>query len=122
MKKPWQALEKHTQLRFRTLQVANCFSERLCGLTQYESHPKGLAFALPHCKLVHTFGMHYSIDLLFVDRNFRVIKICEQVPANAIRGAMDAKHTIELEANVVQQQHITLGDRLCADHIALFSH
>ena len=121
MKTLWQEPNDDPRIRFKHLRVATSFSVRLYGLTQYECHPKGLAFVLPRCKLVHTFGMHYPIDLLFVDHNFRVIKIYEHVPANVIRGAMDARHTIELEANNVQQQQITLGDRLCTDHIALIA-
>lgn len=99
--------------RFEQLKIASSFKERLLGLTIYNTHPEKLAFMLPNCKLIHTFGMKYSIDLIFIDQNYVVTEIFEHVPACKIQGAFFASHTIELEAGSIRKNRISKGDLIC---------
>jgi hypothetical protein len=58
--------------------------------TSMMSRLKGLLFCSPDdtqiilapCNDIHTFGMRYSIDVAFVDKWGRVIKVCKAVPPN----------------------------------------
>jgi len=99
------------------IKVANSFKERLLGLTIYQIPQKDFAFVIPNCKLVHTFGMHFSLDLLFVDRNGAIIELFETVKPGSIKGAFHAAHTIELNAGSIQQHQISKGNLICKQSI-----
>lgn len=96
-------------------QIARSFSERLRGLTIYQKHPDQLSFVLLNCKLVHTFGMSYNLDLIFIDRNYRIIELYEDVAPCKIQGAYYASHTIELDAGSIRKLKISKGDLICSE-------
>jgi uncharacterized membrane protein (UPF0127 family) len=56
---------------------------------------------LEPCSRVHTFGMSYSLDVIFLDCNNRVLDICENVAPWSIRGARGGRKTLELAAGSI---------------------
>jgi uncharacterized membrane protein (UPF0127 family) len=65
------------------------------------------------CGAVHTLGMRATIDLFFLDRDGRVLKIAAAVPPN--RLAVTCRHAVtvvELGAGPDPQRDVVLGDRL----------
>jgi uncharacterized membrane protein (UPF0127 family) len=56
---------------------------------------------------VHTFGMREAIDVAFLDRNLRVIRVTT-VPPHRIVWSMRARHVLELPPGSELQR----GDRL----------
>ena len=48
--------------------VAEGFGLRLVGLAGLASIEPGFALLLPECRSVHTFGMRFAIDVVFVRR------------------------------------------------------
>jgi uncharacterized membrane protein (UPF0127 family) len=46
--------------------VAERFTERLLGLTGLHDLPPGTGLLIPLCRSVHTFGMRFRLDVLFV--------------------------------------------------------
>lgn len=59
---------------------ANTFWKRLCGLLPYKSLPEGVGMLITPCKSVHTFFMRFPIDVVYLDREMRVVAIFENVP------------------------------------------
>ena len=49
-----------------TVLVAEAFGKRLLGLAGLRAVPPGTALLMPHCRSVHTFGMRFELDVLFV--------------------------------------------------------
>jgi len=95
------------------VKIATSFKERLLGLTIHQIPQQNFAFVIPNCKLVHTFGMHFSLDLLFIDRNGIIIELFEAVDPGSIKGAFHAAHTIELNAGSIQLHQISKGHLIC---------
>jgi uncharacterized membrane protein (UPF0127 family) len=70
------------------------------------------ALVLAPCVAVHTIGMRFPIDVLFVAADGCVVKIVEQLRTWRIAGALQARITVELAAGVVRRSDIVTGDRL----------
>jgi uncharacterized protein len=70
------------------------------------------ALVLAPCNAVHTFGMQFPIDVLFVGRDGQVMKIVEHLEAWRIAVALRASVTVELAAGTVQRTRVSVGDRL----------
>ncbi len=84
---------------------------RRIGLLKYEQMPDGLALIIAPCNAVHTFGMRFAIDLLFVARDGTVLKTRHAVTRRRIAMAWGAFATIELAAGVLDSAtHI--GDQI----------
>ena len=49
-----------------TVLVAEAFGKRLLGLAGLQALPAGTGLLIPHCRSVHTFGMRFELDVLFV--------------------------------------------------------
>jgi uncharacterized protein len=73
-----------------------------------ESH----ALVLAPCGAVHTFGMRFPIDVLFIGADGCVIKIVEQLGAWRMAGSLQACITVELPIGSVRRHHVSTGDRL----------
>ena len=54
------------------------------------------ALWLTPCGGVHTFGMGYPLDIVFLDRACRVLECCENLPPWRMCQRAGAWHTVEL--------------------------
>ena len=70
------------------------------------------ALVLAPCNAVHTVGMQFPIDVLFVNRDGQVVKIVERLGAWRIAAAVRACVTVELAAGMVRRTRVSVGDRL----------
>jgi hypothetical protein len=60
---------------------------------------------------VHTFWMRFPIDVVFVDRQNRVVGLVPAMPPNRpFAGARRARRTIELPAGVIATTNTQIGD------------
>ena len=72
---------------------------RLRGLLGRKPLGAGEGLLIEPCSSVHTFGMGYALDLVFLDRGNRVVDIRENVAPWKVRGARArARKTLELKA------------------------
>jgi uncharacterized membrane protein (UPF0127 family) len=78
--------------------VARSRRTRLLGLALRRRTPAGGALLLPSCRSIHTFGMRYALDLVWLDRQGRVLAIDERVPPLRIRTCLTAAAVIEAPA------------------------
>jgi uncharacterized membrane protein (UPF0127 family) len=70
------------------------------------------ALVLAPCGAVHTIGMRFPIDVLFVAADGSVVKIVEQLRTWRVAGALHACITVEFAAGAVGRRDIVRGDRL----------
>jgi len=68
---------------------------------------RGLAFAPPgepllieRCRSVHTFGMKYALDLVWLDRGGGVVRVDRAVPPRRVRACRGAWAVLELPAGL----------------------
>lgn len=65
---------------------------------------------------IHTFGMKFPIDVVFVSRAGRVVKKQTAVPRNRIAWSLRAYATIEFQANHPSVAALKVGDQLRLQH------
>ena len=78
--------------------VADRFFTRLRGLLFRKPLAAGEGLILVPCSSIHTFGMGYSIDVVFLDPDCRVVRLVHALPPRRIRSAPGAKMVLELAA------------------------
>lgn len=61
------------------IEVADNFKKRLKGLIGRPGLNHGEAFVLLPCKSIHTCFMNFPIDVLFIDKEGRVLRTLEHV-------------------------------------------
>ncbi|MGI5868338.1 MAG: DUF192 domain-containing protein [Kiritimatiellia bacterium] len=79
--------------------VAASWHERARGLLGRDGLDEGVCLLLKPCRLVHTFGMRFALDLVFLDAKNRVVKCVRNVRPGRIRwGGFRARATLEAQA------------------------
>jgi uncharacterized membrane protein (UPF0127 family) len=69
---------------------------RFRGLLGKKELPAGEGILLRPCASVHTMFMRFPIDVVFCDRDLRVLKVAERLPAWRLAGAKGARYVIEM--------------------------
>jgi uncharacterized membrane protein (UPF0127 family) len=56
------------------------------------------ALLLPRTKSIHTFGMRFALDLIWLDARGRALRVDSAVPARRVRSCAAATAVLELPA------------------------
>ena len=79
-----ERLPRHALPNGLTVFEAIGWRARLLGLALLDTLPPEHALLIRRCRSVHTFGMRFPIDLVFLDRRGAVVRIVsEAVPGRA---------------------------------------
>lgn len=70
---------------------------RLLGLALLRQPPPN-ALLLPGTRSVHTFGMRFALDLVWLDGEGRVVRRDLAVPPNRVRSCRRARAVLEVPA------------------------
>ncbi|MCI0474684.1 MAG: DUF192 domain-containing protein [Anaerolineales bacterium] len=86
---------------------------RLRGLLGHAPLKPGEGLLLRGENAIHTFGMAFAIDVLFLDRAGRVVHIIPAMPPLRVSPFVArAVDVLELPAGIIAQTHTTLGDQI----------
>ena len=77
------------------LHVARRSGERRRGLARMEPMPPDHALHILRTNSVHTFGMRFALDLVWLNRNGKVVRIDTNVPARRVKTCLRARSVIE---------------------------
>jgi uncharacterized protein len=88
-------LELETGIR---MHLAHTWRARLLGLALLTDLDRDEALVIPHCTSVHTFGMRFPIDVVFVDRDWLPIYIEYDVGPRRLLRSRFARSVIEVAA------------------------
>ena len=80
--------------------IANTSSLRRRGLLKHEHLSPGDGLWLVPCEAVHTFGMKFPIDVLYLSRAKKVLKIESCLPKRRISLYLRAHFVLELPAGM----------------------
>ena len=97
------------------LSVATGFLQRLRGLLLTKNLESTQGMYIRPCSQVHSFGMAYALEIVFLDVHSRVLKL-DYLPKRCIRSCKDAIAVIELSEGSIQQHGIKLGDQFALCH------
>lgn len=87
---------------------------RMIGLLGRRELPEDEGILLRPAGSVHTFFMRFPIDVVFLDKDQRVVGIDASLPAWRTTGRRGAKAVVELAAGECERRGLAVGDRLVA--------
>ena len=93
-------------------EVAGSNVKRSKGLLGRKGLPTGEGMWITPCEAVHTFFMQFPIDLIYLDKKFRVKKVRSGVKAWRISACLSAHSVLELPAGTIQDTQTQRGDVL----------
>jgi uncharacterized protein len=86
----------HAEILGATVPVATSLRSRLFGLALLRRGRAGQGLLIPRCRSVHTFGMRFPLDVLFLDEDDRVIELRRAVPPCRVIRCAGAMAVLEL--------------------------
>jgi uncharacterized protein len=92
--------------------VADTSAKRRRGLLGRDYLPEGEALWIVPCESVHTFGMKFPIDVLYLDRRKRVRKTCKALVPWRMSLCLFAHSVLELPAGIIERTGTRRGDQL----------
>lgn len=97
------------------LAVAHRPLARLAGLAGLRAMPRGTALLIPRCRSVHTFGMRFALDLIWLSDDGRIVDASASVGPGRVVSRGHAGAVVESPAGsgaVVFAALVTAADRL----------
>ncbi len=68
------------------------------GLSRLDALPGDHALLIPRCPSVHTFGMRFPLDLIWLGKNDAVVRVDRAVPPRRMRACARARSVVETAA------------------------
>jgi uncharacterized membrane protein (UPF0127 family) len=90
--------QPRTEVGGRRVPVALSRRARLLGLSLLDRRAAGAGLLIPECRSVHTFGMRFPLDLIFLDLELREVSLRRSVPPARIAFERRAQAVLELPA------------------------
>jgi uncharacterized protein len=102
---------KETFLAFR-VKVADSGLSRMVGLLGKRSlEPESGVWIIP-CNSIHTVGMLFSIDVVLLDKDLKVVGLHELLrPFSITRPNFRAESLVELQPHTIFKSGTTIGDQ-----------
>ena len=92
------------------LLVAERMFARMRGLLGRSGLPARTAMLLRPCNSIHTVGMQFSLDVIFLDRKQQVTRVVHELrPWRFASGGRGAYSAIEMEAGAFDLGGVELG-------------
>lgn len=92
--------------------IANTSAARRTGLLHHQELRPGDGLWIVPCEAVHTFGMKFPIDVVFLSKRRAVRKIRHAVPRRRIAVDLLAHSVLELPAGTLRSTATEPGDQL----------
>jgi uncharacterized membrane protein (UPF0127 family) len=92
--------------------IADTSKKRRTGLLKHAGLNPGEGLWITPCEAVHTFGMKFPIDVLFLDKKKRVIKIRDRMPKSRMTACLRASSVLELPSGRAAETQTVPGDQL----------
>ena len=95
------------------VRLARSLWAKFWGLMGRRPLPDGQGLLLKPCTSVHTFFMRFPIDVIFLDRTSKVVKIIPAMkPWRAALGGRGAHSALELNGGSAEAAGLEVGDTL----------
>lgn len=103
---------RHGRLIARTIEAAFDSATRRRGLLGRDAMIEGSAMIIAPCQAIHTFGMRFTIDVIFANKNGTVVKCCPAVRPGRLAGSLSAFAVIELPAGAIARSDTRVDDAI----------
>ena len=91
---------------------ANTVLKRRVGLLNRRHLAEGEGLLLDRCYGVHTFGMRFPIDVLFLDKDLHVIRAVKALPPYRTSIVRKAVYVLELPVGALELTRTEEGDQI----------
>ena len=88
------ALERQALPDGLTLLVASDRRARTLGLARLPELARDHALLIARCRSVHTAGMRFALDLVWLDGSGRVVRVDHAVPPRRLRTCLRARSVV----------------------------
>ena len=102
------------ELLAKRVRRANSFTKRLLGLMFTKFYPTDFDVLLfSPCNGIHTMFMWYPIDVIFLDKDLKVLHMCHQMKPRRISPIIKGSHLVlEVKAGMASSWGLDVGDQL----------
>ncbi len=95
------------------VRLAEGIWSRFWGLMGRKALPEGAAILLRPSSSIHTAFMRFAIDVVFLDRSLRVVKVVPRMKPYRVTVAFGGAHSaLELNAGAAARAQVETGDQL----------
>lgn len=91
---------------------ANSVLKRMVGLLNRRQFGQGEGLLLDRCYGIHTFGMRFAIDVLFLDKDLHVMRAVKALPPWRTCAVKKAVYVLELPAGAIEASRTEPGDQI----------
>jgi uncharacterized membrane protein (UPF0127 family) len=91
---------------------ANTVLKRMIGLLNRRKFAEGEGLLFDRCYGIHTFGMRFPIDVLFLDKDLHVIRAVKALPPYRTSVVRKAVYVLELPVGALENTHTEEGDQV----------
>ena len=93
-----------------SLEVARTRAERRRGLLGRDDLTGALL--IERCRCVHTIGMSFDVDVMFLDARWRVVDVVTLPPGRIGRPRLRARSVVEAREGACERWGLAVGDAL----------
>lgn len=98
-------------------EVADTSRKRRTGLLKRQSLAQGEGLWITPCEAIHTIGMKFAIDVVFLSRTRKVLKLKQNMPPGRVAVCLWAHSVLELPAGTIAATGTQVGDQLAFEKI-----
>lgn len=93
--------------------LANTFGAKLRGLLGRKLLSENEGLILTNSSSIHTLFMHFPLDVIFLDKKYRVVKVIEKMkPFKFSPFVFKARMIVELAPGKIEKTKTEVGDSL----------
>jgi len=91
---------------------ANTVLKRMIGLLNRGRFDQGEGLLLDRCYGIHTFGMRFPIDVLFLDKDLHVIRAIKALPPYRTCAVKKSVYVLEVPVGAIEASRTEEGDQI----------
>jgi uncharacterized membrane protein (UPF0127 family) len=96
-----------------SVKIADTPASRLIGLLKHSTISPHEALIITHTRSIHMFFMRFAIDVIFVDKNFRVVGLVKNIkPFRMSPYFWRAHYAIEAAPETISSSRTEMGDEV----------
>jgi len=95
------------------IKIAESFSEKLVGLLRDKALDSQQGLLLSGCKQVHTFGMKFPIDVIFLSKEGQILHIENDLLKGKVsKNVKKAFYSLELKSGFAKEHNLMVHDQI----------
>ena len=99
--------------KLSNIKIADSYKSKVVGVIGWKNWGKYGGLLLKNTNSIHTFFVRFTIDVVFLDRDFKIVRIVENLrPFRFSPIVWSAKHTLELPNGVVRKKSLHIRNKI----------